>query len=129
MTHLLIVDDDLKDLRFAHDVARSVGFADIEGRTNFEDARRFLEAALQGKCLMPDAIIIDLLLGKESGVELLRYCYSNPRLAAIPVIVWTILGEDQRELCSIFNVRSFLTKTDDNHALHDELNQLRMSRL
>lgn len=53
-------------------ILRSVRFADIEGRTNLEQARQFLDAALLGKCLMPDAIIIDILLGKESTGELLR---------------------------------------------------------
>lgn len=126
MTHLLIVDDDLKDLRLAYDVARSVGFSDIEGRTNCEQTRQFLDAALLGKCLMPDAIVIDLILGQESGYELLRYCYSNPSLASIPVIVWTNMGEEQRGLCSLFKVRNFVSKDDDT-VLRDALQELRES--
>jgi CheY-like chemotaxis protein len=81
MNRLLIVDDDPKDMWYAYDVARSVGFVDIEGKASCEQTVQFLEAAHLGKCLMPDVIIVDLLLGKESGYEVLRYCNSKPDLA------------------------------------------------
>jgi CheY-like chemotaxis protein len=124
MDRLLIVDDDLKDMRLAHDTARSLGFTDIEGRTGVDQTITYLEAALVGKCLLPDAIVIDLNLGSDSGYVLLRYCCSNPGLASIPVVVWSILGEHQRDLCSVFRVRAFVTKDDEEYDLRAALREL-----
>lgn len=124
MNVLLIVDDDLKDLRYANDIALSVGFSDIEGRTSAEQARIYLNAALEGKCHLPDAMVIDLQLGKESGYELIRHCLSHPRLASIPTVVWSILGESQRELCGLFKVRSVVAKKGREGRLREALREL-----
>ena len=37
--------------------------------------------------LVPDLVILDLLLPKLNGVDVLKYIQSNPRLKAVPVIV------------------------------------------
>jgi CheY-like chemotaxis protein len=124
MDRLLIVEDDVKDMRQACDAAVSLGFRDIEGRSSLEQTVTFLEAGLQGKCLLPDAIVIDLNLGNDSGYELIRFCYSNPDLAAIPVIVWSVLGEHQRGLCAVFKVKCFVTKGDEEYTLRDALREV-----
>lgn len=125
MDKLLVVDDDVKDLQLALDIARSVGFRDIEGRTSFDGAMKYLEAALLGECHFPDAVIIDLNLGQDSGYELLRYCYTHARLSSIPVIVWSILGDHQRELCAVFKIRSYVEKWDKEEGLRAALKELR----
>lgn len=124
MTRLLIVEDQPNDLRIAADLARSVGYSIIDARTSAMAAKVLLEKALDGEAELPDAIILDLDLGYESGFELLRFWHGNPRLSQVPLIVWTIMGDDQREICRLFKVDAFVTKGDDGAQLRDALRGL-----
>lgn len=121
MTHLLIIDDQPKDLRAASDTAQSLGFTTIESRSSAMAAKLLLEKGLDGERPLPDVIVLDLDLGYESGFELMRYWHSNARLAAIPIIVWTILGEEQREICRLFKVTAYIFKSDDVRPLREAL--------
>jgi DNA-binding response OmpR family regulator len=56
--------------------------------------------------------VLDLDLGYESGFELLRFWHSNPQLAKVPVVVWTILGDHYREICGMFKVAAYIDKGD-----------------
>jgi CheY-like chemotaxis protein len=127
MKRLLLVEDELKDLKFASDTARSVGIEEVESRTTLQAARSYLDKALQGEFPLPDGIVLDLNLGYESGYELLRYWHSTPRLAQIPVIVWSILGDEQREMCKLFKVTSFVAKWEGAEAFRDALTRLQQS--
>jgi CheY-like chemotaxis protein len=127
LKRLLLVEDELKDLKFASDTARSIGIEEVEARTTLQAARGYLEKALQDEVPMPDCIVLDLNLGYESGYELLRYWHSTPRLAQIPVIVWSILGDEQREMCKLFKVNSFVAKWEGAEAFRDALAKLQHS--
>jgi CheY-like chemotaxis protein len=110
MTSLLIVEDQPNDLKIAAEVARSVGITNIEARTSFSAARHFLEKGMRGDIPLPDGIVLDLDLGYESGYELLRFWHSTPEISKIPMIIWTLLGEEQREICKLFNVSVYISK-------------------
>ena len=127
LKRLLLVEDELKDLKFASDTARSIGIEQIEARTTLQAARSYLDKALQDEVPLPDCIVLDLNLGYESGYELLRYWHSTPRLAQIPVIVWSILGDEQREMCKLFKVDSFVAKWEGAEAFRDALVKLQQS--
>lgn len=118
---LLIVEDQPKDLRVAATVAQESGFSIIEARTSMSAARDFLEKALAGAHALPDAIVLDLDLGYESGFELLRYWYGNPQLVKIPLVIWTILGEQYRQVCEMFKVSSYVDKAEGIVALRKAL--------
>jgi len=45
----------------------------------------------------PDLILLDLLLPKMSGLEVLEYLKSNPGTAPIPVVILSALYEKNRE--------------------------------
>jgi CheY-like chemotaxis protein len=124
MTRLLIVEDQPKDLRVAADVAESLGFTHVDARASAMAARVYLERALENEGALPDAVILDLDLGYESGFELLRYWHGNPRLKPIRMIVWTIMGDDQREICRLFKVHAFVSKVEDVAVLRDALGGL-----
>jgi CheY-like chemotaxis protein len=127
LKRLLLVEDELKDLKFASDTARSIGIEEIEARTTLQAARSYLDKALQDEVPLPDCIVLDLNLGYESGYELLRYWHSTPRLAQIPVIVWSILGDEQREMCKLFKVDFFVAKWEGAEAFRDALVKLQQS--
>lgn len=82
---LLVVEDTQKDLSLAVNIARSMGFSDIEARTTAESSRAWLEARMKGEVPLPQGIILDLDLGFDSGYELLRFCHSTPALSKLHI--------------------------------------------
>ena len=52
------------------------------------------EAVTRAKSFSPDVIVLDLLLPKRSGFEVLQILKADQVLKAIPVIVVSNLGED-----------------------------------
>lgn len=123
MKHLLLVDDQSKDLLTALDVAQSLGIGDIQAKNSIRGAEAHLERGLKGEVPLPDAIVLDLDLGMESGFELLRMWHSSPRLSKIPMIVWSVV-EEQREICGLFKVSSFVSKHQGVGAFREALGQL-----
>jgi len=127
MKRLLIVEDQASDLRNATDVARDLGFTSVEARSSAMAAKIYLEKGLEGEHALPNAIVLDLDLGYESGFELLRFWHGRPGLAEIPMIIWTVMGEEQREICRLFKVTAFVSKTDGVHLLKEALGGLARS--
>ncbi len=110
---LLIIEDQPNDLRIAARVAQGCGFTDVEGRSSSIMARTHLEKGLAGEHPLPDAILLDLDLGHDSGFELLRFWHGEPRLSIIPLVIWTIMGDQYREICQMFRVSGYISKSDD----------------
>jgi CheY-like chemotaxis protein len=121
---LLLVENEPKDIQIATDVARSVGISEVEARTSLDAARSYLEKGLKGEGTLPEGIVLDLDLGYDSGYELLRFWHSTPALSAIPLIVWSVLGEEQREMCKLFKVNCFVGKWEGTAAFREALGKL-----
>lgn len=79
-----------------------------------------MENGLSGRVPLPDAMIIDLDLGLESGFELLRFWHATAQLKAIPVIIWTVSSRE-REICQIFGVQAFASKQGGAQSLAEAL--------
>jgi len=126
-TLLLVVENEPKDLKNAADTARAAGFAEVEGKTSPYAARTYLEDRIANGTSLPDGILLDLDFGIESGYELLRFWHSNPTLRTIPLIVWSILGEEQKQMCGLFKVKQFVGKWEGNEALQDALQEITQS--
>jgi CheY-like chemotaxis protein len=124
LKRLLLVENEPKDLKFAAETARSIGIPEVEARTSLESARRYLEKGLNGEGPLPDGIVVDLDLGYESGYELLRYWHSTPGLSKIPVIVWSVLGDEQRAMCNLFKVRQYVAKWEGEAAFRAALGEM-----
>jgi CheY-like chemotaxis protein len=124
VNRLLVIEDEPKDLMLAAETARSMGIAEVVARTSLEAARKYLDEGLEGAGPLPDGIILDLSLGYESGYELLRFWHSNPKLSKIPLMVWSVRADNQREMCKLFNVTSFVSKWEGDEALREALRKL-----
>ncbi len=124
MTRLLVVEDQPNDLQIAAQTARLAGISDVEARTSIQAAISYLDKGLQQEIPLPSVIVLDLDLGYESGYELIRYWHSTPGLKHIPLIVWTILGEEQREICGLFRVSEYVSKWEGLPALREALKKV-----
>jgi CheY-like chemotaxis protein len=109
-TKLLIVENDAKDAKVAAEAAKAVGFEEVDARSSVEAARSYLERAVEGTETLPNGIVLDLDLEYESGYELLRYWHKTPQLRKIPLVVWSILGQEHAEMCKLFSVNLFVGK-------------------
>ncbi len=121
---VLIVEDHPNDLQMAARAAEASGYSQVEARGSAVMAKAYLEKGLQGEQPLPDAIILDLDLGYDSGFELLRFWHSNPDLAKIPMVVWTVLGDQYREICRMFKVSAYVCKGEDISVLRQVLSGL-----
>jgi CheY-like chemotaxis protein len=127
LNRLLVVEDQPQDIRLAANTAESIGIREVEARTSAQAARNYLDDGLRGDCPLPDGILLDLNLGYESGYELLRYWHSEPRLSKIPLIVWSVLGDEQRHMCGLFHVDRYVAKWEGPEAIREALDSLGQS--
>lgn len=124
MSRILVVEDQPSDLQIAAQTARAAGIAEVEARSTAQAAMLYLEKGLRAEHPLPNVIILDLDLGYESGYELLRYWHSSPELKQIPLIVWTILGEEQKEICNLFKVSDYVSKWEGVSAFREALRKV-----
>ena len=96
MSVLFVLEDSVQDLRAAENAARSAGFDSVDAKISGEGALKSLSNMLLDSLKLPDAFLIDLDLGQESGYEILRFRQSKPELSAVPAIVWTHLDSHHR---------------------------------
>jgi DNA-binding response OmpR family regulator len=120
----MIIDDDLNDTRIAARVANIAGFEDVEACQSIALAIESIEQGLRGERPLPSAIVLDLNLGHESGYELLRNWRTTWRDSTIRIIVWSVLGERNRELCALFRVDAYVSKWEGESALHEALRKV-----
>jgi len=124
MPNLLVLEDDLNQARMAADMAHKAGFIEVQALASAKLAQIQLENAIEDHTPLPDAIVLDLDLGTESGFELLRFCHRNRLLQQIRIVVWTVMGEHEREICRLFGVSEFVSKQDGASALLEVLNRI-----
>lgn len=83
---VLLVEDDEVLLRALYLLLHNSGFT-IASSTDGESALKMAER------LLPDLILLDLLLPKMNGFDVLKNLKSNSKLKDIPVIVLSNLGD------------------------------------
>lgn len=87
---VLLVDDS-KFLRLANERALQRAGYEVSTAADGEEALKVANDQL------PDVILLDMMLPKLSGTEVLRALKANPATAAIPVIVLTSLSQRNAE--------------------------------
>lgn len=124
MALLLLLEDNLNDIRTASDVARKAGFSEIEALVSPSLAASRLANAIEDHATLPDVLLLDLDLGMESGFELLRFVHSNRLMTKLRVVVWTAMGEHEREICQLFGIDEFVAKEHGPAALLEVLTRM-----
>jgi CheY-like chemotaxis protein len=103
---ILIVDDS-RLLRITnHRALVRAGYDVIDA----EDGQRGLELALER---MPDLILLDMMLPKVSGQEVLRTLKKDPRTSSIPVIILSALSQKNGGKLKDDGAAGYVEKSDD----------------
>ena len=87
---ILLVEDSLPIRRENESALHRAGYEVICA----EDGESALQMALERK---PDLILLDMILPKMSGPNVLKHLKSDPATAEIPVVVVSSLSEKNRE--------------------------------
>lgn len=88
LARILLVDDNPADIELAMLAFQDDAFpAEVSSVGNGKDALDRLRTAAAEQ--LPDLILLDLNMPGISGFEVLEYVRAQPRLANIPVVVFT----------------------------------------
>jgi CheY-like chemotaxis protein len=102
---ILLVEDS-KPIRMANESAlHHAGYEVICA----EDGQSALQQAQEGK---PDLILLDMILPKMSGPEVLQRLKRDPRTAEIPVVVVSSLSEKNRQKLIEAGAEDYLEKNE-----------------
>ena len=86
-SHILVVDDD-PDLRTLVNKALSQDGHIVSEASSGREALALIDAQA------PDLLVLDLLMPKQGGLEVLKVLRSRPATAALPVLVLTALDDE-----------------------------------
>jgi len=114
---VVLIEDSAKDAKQASRLLNRVNIDTVTVFTLIPAVLMYLEDVVYGKRTCPDVILLDLVLGSESGFEVLRYYKAHPELSGCQVVVWTVMGDVQHELCKCFGVQHVVAKADGDAAL------------
>lgn len=105
MSRVLIVEDNACDLRQSAAILKKLRFEEVDAVNNVPAALLRLQDVLDTKRPAPDLVLLDLSFTRESGFEILRLWRSNrERLKNTRIVVWTVMGQTEQELCRYFGV-------------------------
>lgn len=85
--HILVVEDDGETRRLLVRLLRENGLR----ATGVADGREMWQ--LMSAATPPDLLLLDLMLPRRSGLDLLRELRQDPRWASLPVVIVTARGE------------------------------------
>src|SRR5947207_3116766 len=108
---ILVVDDNVRNLKLAFDVLEDAGYAVLEA-VNAEEAQIIVDRNL------PDLILMDIALPGMDGLTLTRKIKANERTKHIRIIALTAFamkGDDQTALAA--GCDGYITKPIDIHQL------------
>ena len=106
MPKILLIEDDLPLLRMYQVVFKNAGYnilSAIDGEEGIKKAREE----------KPDLILLDLVLPKKSGFEVLKELKDDSQFSKIPIICLSVLHqEEDKEKCKELGAMDFFVKTD-----------------
>ena len=110
---ILLVEDGLLDARVAIESLRAAGFQ--HRLTLIRDGQEALDFLQQrgrfARAPRPDLILLDLMLPKKGGLDVLAEIRGDSRFEGVPVVVLTASdAEEDKVKCQELEVDSYITK-------------------
>ena len=124
MKRVLLIEHNPADIQQATSVLQKLAIKDVHVITSALLAIEYLRDIAEKRQALPDAVVLDLDFGKESGFEVLRFWKSTPDLKGIHMIVWTIMGELEKQMSELFGVRQVVSKHEGAKGLQRVLQQV-----
>lgn len=106
----LLVEDNALDATRCVRLLKTLGANEVQAFNSVAAALRCLDEVLEKKRPAPDLLVLDLAFPMESGFEILRRWKAHAGLKAIPIIVWTEMGDTEERLCQYFGVECVVRK-------------------
>ena len=114
---ILIVDDDQPIRNLVRQIVRRIGYP-ARDASNGEEAIANLEQKI------PDLLVLDLMMPKVSGWEVLQWLSERGHLPSLPVVVLTAVGARKTRDLENFDVRAVIDKPFEVSELMNELRQI-----
>ena len=124
MKHVLLIEHNPADIHTATSTLQKLGIKDVHVITSALLAIEYLRDIAEQRQAIPDIVLLDLDFGKESGFEVLRFWKSTPALKSIHVIVWTIMGNLQKQMSELFGVHQVISKHEGAKELQRVVQQI-----
>ena len=122
---VLLIEDDASDSDICAEALHELGYDGVQLITHLMQAEQHLDDIVASLTGPPDAIVLDLGLGADSGFAVLRKCHAEPKLQAVPILVWTKHSDDLAETFSTYlGAQDFLVKSNNGQALREALKRL-----
>lgn len=114
---ILIVDDDPPIRNLLRQVFQRIGFSAQEARDG-QEAVEIIGTNL------PKLMMLDLMMPRMNGWQVLEHLRENGLLERIPVVVLTAVGAHRTEGLSAFGVRAILSKPFEIQDLIRTVNEI-----
>lgn len=103
---VLIIEDDVSLAKVLQTKLSSLGYNAFVA-SDGEKAVEFLESAV------PNVILLDIMLPKKNGLEVLQWMKTQPKLKDVPVIVVSNLGNEKDiQSATEFGAKEYLVKAN-----------------
>ena len=117
-TRVLIVEDERHIIESLTFVLEREGF-EVASELDGDAGMRRLRADA------PDVLVLDVMLPRMNGFELLKLVRADPALAGLPVVVLTAKGRQQeRRMAEEIGADAFMTKPFSNAEVVETLKRL-----
>lgn len=106
MNKILIIEDDKILLEMYRDKFLHDGFevqTSTDGQEGIEKIKTF----------KPNLVILDLIMPKMTGFDVLKYVKENPTIDKMPILVLTNIYADAEDLVKNWGVEYFLLKSNN----------------
>lgn len=124
MKRVLLIEDNPADIQQATSILQKLGIKDVHVITSALLSIEYLRDISDKAQAIPDVVLLDLDFGKESGFEVLRFWKSAPELKGVQVVVWTIMGDLEKQMSQLFGVRHVISKHEGPKELQRILQQI-----
>lgn len=115
---ILVIEDDLATVELLTLHLSQAGY-------RVSHAYDGIEGIEKARALRPFAIILDIMIPKKDGWEVLQELKASEETSSIPVIIYSIV--DNRELAFTLGAADYLLKPIDKEALLSRLEELALS--
>lgn len=103
---ILIIEDETNIRAMYADVLKEAGYEVLEE----EEGKQGLDQVMNGDW---DLLLLDIMLPKLDGIELLKRMQQDPRTKEKPILVLTNLGDNRiRDTCLGLGVKEFMVKAN-----------------